>query len=162
MNPATDPLAGLRDIHAAPAPGFWPPAPGWWLLALLLAAAALAATLWLRRRLRARRFRRQAMRELDTIAARCTDDAAGALPGAVNVWLRRIALHVHAAEEVASLTGAAWLAFLDETGGGGEFSNGAGRVLASAPYRPHTQPVPRAALLRLARAWAGRNLGRRR
>jgi hypothetical protein len=37
MNPAdAQLLAELKDIHAAAAPGWWPPAPGWWLLALLL------------------------------------------------------------------------------------------------------------------------------
>ena len=48
MNP--DLLSQLRDIHtAAPVP-WWPPAPGWWILGLLL----LVLLVWLGRRILAR------------------------------------------------------------------------------------------------------------
>ena len=38
MNPqGADLLSQLKDIHGAPAAPWWPPAPGWWVLALLAA-----------------------------------------------------------------------------------------------------------------------------
>ena len=53
-NPA---LAQLKDIHLPQAVHWWPPAPGWWLVALLV----LALTIWLSRYLLAR-YRRQFFR----------------------------------------------------------------------------------------------------
>ena len=53
-NPA---LEQLRDIHLPQAVHWWPPAPGWWIVAALL----LALTIWLGRYLRAR-YRRQYFR----------------------------------------------------------------------------------------------------
>ena len=63
MNTAAAPMLELRDIHAAPAPGWWPPAPGWWVLAILLAVLLVLGMLWLRRRYQRRRFRRQGILE---------------------------------------------------------------------------------------------------
>ena len=64
--------------------------------------------------------------------------------------------------EVAPLSGNAWLAFLDRTGGNGAFIEGAGIVLATAPY-VSTQDVTgidNDALITLARRWITLNLGR--
>ena len=44
----------LRDIHATPAPSWWPPAPGWWIVAGIVVAAFALLAGW---RLRARRRR---------------------------------------------------------------------------------------------------------
>ena len=49
--------------------------------------------------------------------------------------VRRTALAVFPRETIAPLTGTAWLAFLDRSYGGDEFSQGAGRWLVSAPYQ---------------------------
>ena len=53
-NPA---LEQLRDIHLPQAVHWWPPAPGWWIVA----AVVLALTIWLSRYLQAR-YRRQYFR----------------------------------------------------------------------------------------------------
>ena len=53
-NPA---LEQLRDIHLPQAVHWWPPAPGWWIVAALI----LALTIWLGRYLQAR-YRRQYFR----------------------------------------------------------------------------------------------------
>ena len=69
-----------------------------------------------------------------------------------------VALQRYPQEEVASLTGSAWLEFLDATGGDGEFRNGAGQVLETGPYRQHVQNVAVDSLLALARSWGLKNL----
>jgi len=150
----------LRDIHAAPPPGFWPPAPGWWILVFLLAVLLVAGLRWLRRRYQARRFRDRVMRELETIGDRHRDNLHG-LVTETGVWLRRVALQRFPKEEVASLTGSAWLDFLDATGGAGEFRNGVGQVLETGPYHGGIQNVAVDSLLALARRWGQANLEKR-
>ncbi|WP_395665487.1 DUF4381 domain-containing protein [Methylocella sp.] len=143
-------LSRLADVVApAPAP-WWPPAPGW----LILAAAALAALVILTaaavRRWRRDAYRRAALAELDRLAPAA--DAAGA--AAVSAVLKRAALVAYPRVDVASLTGGAWLAFLDRTGGDG-FSGRAG-LAGAASGAPAGDG---AALLASARRWARRHRG---
>lgn len=153
-----DLLNALRDIHEPAAPGFWPPAPGWWLLALLL----LAGLAWLGLRAYARQRRRAPIRQaVDELAewqrqaARRQD--AGAHADALAALLKRAALSRYPREAVAGLSGDAWLGFLDRTGNTTEFSRGTGRVLGDERYArtPELQPEP---LATLARAWLQRHL----
>ena len=156
MNPA--PLTGLdlHDIHAAPAPEFWPPAPGWWILAGLL-LLLLGFVIW---RLLAvwRRYRRRnsVLLELDTIALKHADEIASQ----VSILLRRVALLCYQRQRVASLSGHDWLEFLDATGGDGAFVNGCGKVLATAPYAvsSHLSDNDKEQLISLARQWINRNM----
>jgi Ca-activated chloride channel family protein len=69
--------------------------------------------------------------------------------------LRRAALVVSPRWEVASLYGEAWLTYLDRQMGGTEFTDGAGRVLLSTPYRREASLSidARRNLLKLAQHW---------
>jgi hypothetical protein len=145
-----DPLAALRPLHAPPPIPWWPPAPGWWLLGVLLLGLLVLtlAALWRWRRRTAPR--RAALAELRALPA------GGELAGPVNRLLKRYALACFPRERVAGLSGRAWLAFLDEHGGEGRFRKGPGRVLANGPYGPD-EPDEDPALLALARDWVRRN-----
>jgi hypothetical protein len=112
-------LSNLRDIAVPPPVSFWPPAPGWWVVgAACLVAGGLAVAAVVRHR-RRNAYRREALREL-----------ASAEASDISAILKRAALAAFPREQVASLSGPAWLAFLDRTGG----TRFAGTALASRAY----------------------------
>jgi hypothetical protein len=149
----------LRDIHLPADPAWWPPAPGWWLLAILL----LGLVIWLfrmwRRRVRQQRWMTSVRAELQAIAKafaehqQCTRLAAD-----VSTLLRRASLLI--APNAVALNGKAWLVFLDQQIGGDAFQNGVGRVLIDAPYRRHAE-VDVDALIALSDQWLQRALAQR-
>lgn len=160
MNPsvAAAPALALRDIHLPGAPSIWPPAPGWWVLAAVLLALIAAFTLWLLRRRGVQRERRQLLAAVAELEAGLASERSPAQLARIGELLRRLALTHHPRREVASLSGGAWLHVLDETGGGGAFANGAGRILADGPYRRQLPPdLDVAALAALVRAWVDAN-----
>ncbi len=132
--PVTDALQ-LRDIHLPAAPSIWPPAPGWWMLAALLIGLLAWSGMVLIRRLRIRRRRRELLAVLHGLADRLERERSPDGLMQISVLLRRLALARFPRQQVASLSGLAWLHFLDESGGQGRFSQGPGRVLASGPYQ---------------------------
>ena len=138
-------LANLRDLALPPPIAWWPPPVGWWILAAgALAIAAIGlARLW--RRYRGNAYRRVALREL---AALGTTTAAPAIAE----LLKRTALAAYPRFEVAALSGAAWLAFLDRTGSTADFTTGAGRVLPDTACGA-VQGFDRPAVTACARRW---------
>ncbi len=148
MNPD---LSQLRDIHLPAAVPWWPPAPGWWgLLALALIAASVAYAVYARRR--HNRWRGGAL----TALARLRNETPERLLRELSVLLRRVAVSRYPRQDVAALTGEAWLAFLDRTlGEGMAFRSGVGQVLRSGPYAHHAE-VDAAALIDLCERWIKR------
>jgi hypothetical protein len=99
-------LSNLRDIVVPPDVPFWPPAPGWYVVgAACLVAIGLAAAAALQH-YRRNAYRRAALHELEQAA-----------PSTISSILKRAALIAFPRAEVAALSGPAWLAFLDRTGG---------------------------------------------
>ncbi|PLX81673.1 MAG: DUF4381 domain-containing protein [Desulfuromonas sp.] len=149
MNPGQLPL---RDIHLPEPISWWPPAPGWWLLAGLFALAALALRMWLVRR-RQLAWRRTALAELERLGRAYAEHGDGRrLATEVSVLLRRACLCRAPRAEAAALTGVAWLDYLDAALGDGRFRQGPGAALASAPYRPIAK-IDAEGLLQLCRDW---------
>ena len=132
-----DPLSQLKDIHL-PAPiGWWPPAPGWWILAILATGLTIGLILWRWIRHRRQAYKREALAQYQTLHASYLehlDDAR--LLAEVSVLLKRTCITRYGREQTAGLAGEQWLAYLDQTGNCTEFSQGPGRVLVTQRFLP--------------------------
>jgi len=144
-------LGNLRDIALPPPVPWWPPAPGWWILAAAL--LAVAAVLVLRRlaHWRADAYRRAALRELAALEAAAGGMPAAELAAAVSALLKRTALAAFPRADCASLSGAAWIDFLDRTGG--SFGTGPARLLPQLAYGTPADPAAVPAILAAAGRW---------
>ena len=127
----------LADIHLPASPSAWPPAPGWWITSVLIVALlAMAILKFLRFRAlkRQQQYTLQALTSLEEELLKAKSTKALA---EMNILLRRLALTYFPRKKIASLTGAEWLKFLDESGHTTNFSKGAGQILADVPYLKH-------------------------
>jgi len=123
----------LRDVHLPTAPGLWPPPLGWWLVLAAVLLIAIAGAWWWRRR----RRRGPVVdwgRVFDAEVAAAT--TASAQIAAMSVLLRRAARQREPA--AATLTGSAWLAWLDGSEPG-RFSGGVGQRLLDDAWRAQTE-----------------------
>ncbi len=159
-----DPLSQLADIHLPDPVSFWPLAPGWWLvIVVILVGLCWLATLSVKKLILNRRLQ-IAQKELekalqayhDHITQKPDDENQAGLDYlyAVNSVLNRVALftNLKLSREIAKLTGKPWLKYLDQTYGQNEFQDGPGKVLAEGQYRPIFKGEVES-LYKLAQSW---------
>jgi Domain of unknown function (DUF4381) len=142
MNGDPADLSKLQDIVMPAAVAWWPPAPGWWIVGAGVLAILVVSFLHAYRRFRADAYRREAIRELDRLSS-----AAGVMP-----VLKRAAMVAYGREVVASVSGDAFLAFLDRTGGTVAFTTGPARLLPGAAFMGKTAPTAADAAAAVAEA----------
>jgi hypothetical protein len=124
----TDWLKQLAPPHA-PAPiGWWPLAPGWWALGILVVVGLGVAVYWRTRPYA--RLRRAALRELKRLETQGDD---GLLARGVESLLRRYAVARFGREPVAHLSGAPWIAFV-AVHGGSDLAGESGASLLSMAF----------------------------
>ena len=150
MNP--DLLSQLRDIHSSPEVPWWPPAPGWWALAVLL----LVLSAWLFRQLFARykahKRRKQMLAWVDHLND-SIDPAREpqAYLSTLNRIFKLVALRAFPERQCAVMAGQDWADFLTENMKN-PTSAGSLNVLACGPYDPAPSFDPEV-MSRLTRTW---------
>lgn len=151
-------LSQLADIHLPEPVSFWPPAPGWWVLAVLL---LIAVALLLRQLLKLREKQKicqYALAELDRCLQRLADHGADQdqarlhYINEVNSVLRRVALVHFPRSNVASLGGAAWVDFIREKGDSSLLDEELAKALSHGRFQPRCD-VDADALNALGHAW---------
>lgn len=123
----------LKDIHLPEAIAWWPPALGWWILAVLIPLLILMLVK-IYQHLTRKTAHKTAKKMLADIKQDSSKDNFQKLRE-LSVLLRRVAISVSPKEDVAGLTGRAWLDFLDSSLTGAPFAEGVGACLASETYR---------------------------
>ncbi len=152
-------LSQLRDIHLPPAIGWWPLAPGWWLLTIVI-LLGMGATIWLwRRHHRRYAYRRAALLECAQLEQQQhnTSQWLQALQG----LLKRTAMSAYPQAPIAGLHGRQWLSFLDHHSHSNSqsFQQGPGHNLLNGPYQPAPEltSTDRQQLQQLVQDWIKRH-----
>ncbi len=139
MNTDATSLDRLHDIiMPAPVP-WWPLAPGWYWVLGLMVVMLLAALITGLIRWQHNRYRREALAELarHEMALQNAELRSPALLSLAEL-LKRTAVTAFPREDVATLTGPKWFAFLDYTARGSRFRDALGTMLENAIYDPRT------------------------
>ena len=129
----------LRDIHLPDAVSWWPPAPGWWLLALLILIMAFMMPAMIKR-LKSKPLNKLALSEFRKIELSFqAHQNKTQLAQDISVLLRRICLSYKPGREAASLTGQQWIEYLNAMTENPCFSDQLAEVLFNAPYQKQTE-----------------------
>lgn len=153
-------IHGIDEIILPDAVSWWPTAPGWKALAIIVVILLLFLCVrWMKRWWR-NRYRREALRQLMQVqrqSGKQVQEVVAVLP----YYLKVTALQAYPRQDVASLSGESWLAFLDKQYSGTVFSEGIGRKLLAVAYLPQDQwqlnEKESEALIRMSRLWISRH-----
>jgi hypothetical protein len=128
-------LATLRDIHLPEVVGWWPLAPGWYAVAVLIIIALAVILYALHRHHQNAYAKRQALRLLSGYQLQYQQSGdSNAICARISELLKRVALAYFPRERVAALQGEEWIQFLNHTGSGVEFNKTAYELL-ELPYQ---------------------------
>ncbi len=156
-------LNELRDIQGIDPISWWPPAPGWWLLAVVI----IVLWRWSLTRWRSRDgWRQDAHVKLKALGKRLNREGVNntdrrAVLGELSVVLRRAAIARFGRRECAGLSGNQWLAFLDKYDPKGFDWRNRGTLMVELPYAPEgllIEPIEVRELILAARVWVN-NVG---
>lgn len=127
----------LKDIHLPSDIGFWPLAPGWYFLFILLFLVSFLLCIKLYKMHLQRQPKREALALLAQFAREYEQTGnSQQISAHLSTLLRQVALVYYPREQVASLHQAAWIHFLNRTGNGVDF-NPIAFMLLELPFKPN-------------------------
>ena len=129
----------LQDIHLPAAADIWPLAIGWWILLALIVFIVGWLVIKLLQRTKRKKQQEKILAKFDILEEKLRKNPSNSIIAELNTLLRQLAITYYPRAEIASLTGADWLQFLDKSGNTHDFSRGAGRILIEAPYKKENQ-----------------------
>ncbi len=130
-------LANLHDIVVPEVVAWWPLAPAWYVIAVVVLIVSVWFTARSVRRWHRNAYRRDALTQLQQLKATISPETAATVLGELATLMRRVALTVYPRSQIAGLTGDAWMNFLNESAATSQFTNDNGRRLMSATYESH-------------------------
>lgn len=142
----------LRDIHLPEPVSWWPPAPGWWLLLILIITLTVLVP-WLIKRWRRQSLNSLAQAEFKQLQRRFQQHQDSVqLAQDISALLRRVCMSYTSRSQAASLIGDDWLQQLDALSQQPLFNSDIGHQLLTAPYQA-SNDIDAQALLNTCRDW---------
>lgn len=144
----------LEPITAPPPIPAWPPQPGWYVIGaiLLMGIVFLLREFYLKRK--RNEYRKISLQELEKVKSMPIDEKAFRQ---LNLILKSTALYAFKREKVASLTGKAWLQFLESSCSSIKLTDTSAKVLVNSMYNKNTSleltPIEWKDILTTAAVW---------
>lgn len=135
-------LAQLKDLSVSEV-SWWPPAPGWWILAFLLVVTCFWVSQYFHRQKRRMRWVVAAESELAQLERQFASQAIDAQTAVsqLSVLMRRSAIAAMGRQSVARATDEQWIVLIAKIGNGQGLGRHAAETIAQAPFQ--AQPLPR-------------------
>ena len=135
MGGVAENILKLKDIHLPESPGYWPLAPGWWILLVLILLVGILLIRLLLRQARQRKYKQKILDQYIALENKLLEKPDNQAITDINIFMRQLAISKYPRTDIASLTGSKWLQFLDQSGKTQKFTQGMGQVLIAAPYQ---------------------------
>ena len=122
----------LRDIHLPLPVGFWPLAPGWWIVSAVV-LMILAFALFLFYKHRRPTALKEALAKLEVYLGDAELSPRARNQG-ISLLLRQLAISTEGRDEIAGLSGSAWIAWLEKKLADQGLSDGMKRFIEQGAY----------------------------
>lgn len=127
-------LTKLKDVHMPSAISMWPNTLPWYFIFIISGVFLIVLIVLLGKVFFKIRLQKKVLHLLNLAVSKYEMEPNTALIE-ISILVKRVALSKFSRKQVAGLKGSAWLYFLDHSLNTNEFSNGIGKVLATAPYQ---------------------------